>query len=174
MAETDNKAGNSLTDRLRMRVADYSLGICKVIKEFWGEKGLREVLKKVAEDSARDKAKKINSLPEGERAEAMKDRLLRMLEEFGTSSISVNEIPGGYNLNNPNCGCLLPFIKQAEQFDFTKEEARGYACQRCMPSYASGTKKCNLTFEGKLTASGCIMQFTNLNYKNKTVEGVRK
>jgi hypothetical protein len=97
---------------------------------------------------------------------ALANELMAMLEEFDTSG-KVIEIEGkSVKVTNPYCGCLSPFTSQAEKFGFTDEEARLYACRRCMPSYEETAERLGLEFKGKLTGDingGCWMQFSKKN-----------
>ena len=146
---------------VKMRLAAYCMEFAEQIRERGGDELLRQTIDSMAQDSASQKAAMLIHLPLVDRPKALADRLFSMLEAFNTQHISGEETPGeGYTVDNPECGCLPPFMGRAsEETEFTPQEARKYACRRCMPGYRGAAKKAGIDFNGELTRSGCIMRF---------------
>ncbi|MCH7568022.1 MAG: hypothetical protein IIA87_01240 [Nanoarchaeota archaeon] len=137
----------------------------KQIRERGGDELLRQTIDSMAQDSASQKAATLIHLPLVDRPKALTDKLFSMLEAFNTLHVSGEKTPDNeYTVDNPECGCLPPFMgKASEETGFTPQEARKYACRRCMPGYALAAKKVDIDFNGKLTRSGCIMKFMRKN-----------
>lgn len=145
-------------DKLKLRTVGYILGICQAIRQKGGDKELREIIDQAARNSAHTiKVENLRDLPN--KAEALGNELEGMLQDFDTQYITPTQSEGTYRVDNPNCGCLPPFLQLAERYGFTQEEARDYACRRCMPSYKEVAIQSGLGFQGKLTEKGCFMEF---------------
>ncbi|MBI2130081.1 hypothetical protein HYU07_07700 [Candidatus Woesearchaeota archaeon] len=145
-------------DKLKLRTTGYILGICQAIRERGGDEELRKVIDLSAKNSAYNvKVEKLAQL--SNKAEALGKELEALLNEFDTSDAAVIQDLSKYRIENPNCGCLPPFMQLAEKYGFTKTEARSYACRRCMPSYEEAAIHLGLGFNGKLTKNGCFMEF---------------
>jgi hypothetical protein len=142
-------------------IASHAMGICRTIKEKLGTAVLKDIIDEAAKNSGKAKADKLSLSKNPAYDLAM--LLEGMLKEFGTKDIAINQEPSSLTVNNPACGCLPPFVTQAEEYGFGKKEARNYACRRCMPSYQEASKLLEVKFKGRLTKEGCFMQF----YKNE-------
>jgi len=148
-------------EQMMKRTASYSMGICAMIRKVGGESLLRSILDLSAENSGTRRATAL--MEEANPQNALANDLMAMLEEFNTLGNVITIEGNSVKVTNPSCGCLPPFTSQAEKFGFTDEEARLYACRRCMPSYKETVERIGLKFEGRLIGGvngGCWMQFS--------------
>lgn len=155
LIKTENK---KQYEKLKLRTTGYILGICRAIREMGGDEELIKAIDLSAKNSAHNvKVEKLAQL--SNKAEALGKELEALLNEFNTSDVTVTQDLSKYTVENPDCGCLQPFIQLAEKYGFAKTEARNYACRRCMPSYEEASIQLGLGFNGKLTKHGCFMEF---------------
>lgn len=154
------EAWDKLYQAMKLRLGDYSLGLSAAVRALFGDVALKRMIRQAAEMEARQKAEGLKGFAEDARARALTERLTRMLSEFASREVSVQEFHDGRTtVMNPECGCLPPFTNQARDFNFTPEEARRYTCMRCMPSYSKAAALLGVKFNGCLTERGCIMEF---------------
>lgn len=146
---------------LKLRTVRYILGICQAIREGSGEQELRRIIDLAAKNSAHN-IKAENLRDSSNTAETLGKELETMLQDFNTPNITTAQDEKKYRVDNPTCGCLPPFIEQAERYGFTEKEARDYTCRRCMPSYRETAIKLGLGFKGRLTGNGCFMEFSEV------------
>lgn len=154
------EAWDKLYQAMKLRLGDYSLGLSAAVRALFGDVALKRMIRQAAEMEARQKAEGLKGFAEDARARVLAERLTRMLSEFASREVSIQEFHDGRTtVMNPECGCLPPFTNQARDFNFTPEEARRYACMRCMPSYSKAAALLGVKFKGALTERGCVMEF---------------
>lgn len=126
------EAWDKLYQAMKLRVGGYSLSLSAAVRTLFGDVVLKRILRQAAEMSARQKAEDLKGLAQDAKAKALAERLRRMLSEFASRDVSIQELHSGRTtVMNPECGCLPPFTNQARNFNFTLEEARRYACGAC-------------------------------------------
>ena len=160
-----NEDLEKIYDHMKSRVASYSMGFLKIIREDLGEHIMRVVINKAAQESGVMRAMNIKNFYDLTRG--LSDEFESMLKEFGTLEIFSSQTIEGQRVNNPKCGCLPPFLRLANKYGFTEKEARQYACRRCLPSYRRSALELGLGFEGRLTEHGCWMHFLRNKNANK-------
>ncbi|MBS3117268.1 hypothetical protein J4430_00085 [Candidatus Woesearchaeota archaeon] len=150
---------------MKLRVASYSMGFLKIIREDLGERMMKGVINKAARESGVMRAMNIKNVYD--LTKGISDEFESMLEEFGTLEFFGSQTIEGRRVDNPKCGCLPPFLKLSEKYGFTENEARQYACRRCLPSYRISALELGLGFKGRLTENGCWMHFLGNRNANK-------